>query len=60
MSTTDRDGLKIFAGSTGRALAQSMCAHLEIPLGQATTTVFPDGEPTNGDQVTVDNGAILS
>ncbi|MEY4833162.1 MAG: hypothetical protein RL527_1375, partial [Planctomycetota bacterium] len=27
MSTTDRDGLKIFAGSTGRALAQSMCAH---------------------------------
>ena len=44
MSTTDRDGLKIFAGSTGRALAQAMCAHLELPLGQATTTVFPDGE----------------
>ena len=44
MSASDREQLKIFAGSTGRALAQSMCDHLELPIGQAQTVVFPDGE----------------
>ncbi len=44
MSANDREQLKIFAGSSGRALAQSMCEHLELPLGKAQTTVFPDGE----------------
>ena len=44
MSTTDRDNLKIFASRSGRELAQKMCDHLELPLGQAETVQFPDGE----------------
>jgi len=44
MSAGDRDSLKIFAGTTGRSLAQAMCRHLELPLGAAETKRFPDGE----------------
>jgi ribose-phosphate pyrophosphokinase len=44
MSTTDRDNLKIFASRSGRELAQKMCEHIELPLGQAETVQFPDGE----------------
>ena len=44
MSAADRDTLKIFAGTTGRDLARAMCEHLELPLGEAETKVFPDGE----------------
>jgi ribose-phosphate pyrophosphokinase len=44
MSDSDRDVLKIFAGRAGRALASSMCEHLDLPLGRATTELFPDGE----------------
>jgi ribose-phosphate pyrophosphokinase len=44
MSATDRDHLKIFATRIGRELAQRMCDHIEIPLGQAETVQFPDGE----------------
>jgi len=44
MSAADRESLKIFAGTAGRDLAQRMCDHLELPLGLAQTTVFPDGE----------------
>ena len=36
--------LQIFAGKTSTALAEKVCAHLKIELGQARTTVFPDGE----------------
>ncbi|MSR44487.1 MAG: ribose-phosphate pyrophosphokinase [Phycisphaerales bacterium] len=44
MSASDREQLKIFAGSTGRALANAMCDHLKLPVGSAQTTAFPDGE----------------
>jgi len=44
MSATDRDHLKIFAGRSGRELAQAMCDHLTLPLADGTTEVFPDGE----------------
>ena len=44
MTATDQDQLKIFAGRTGRTLATAMCRHLDLPLGQAETKVFPDGE----------------
>jgi ribose-phosphate pyrophosphokinase len=44
MSATDRDHLKIFAGRSGRDLAQAMCDHLNLPLADGTTEVFPDGE----------------
>ncbi len=36
--------LQIFAGKTSTTLAEKVCSHLKIELGQARTTVFPDGE----------------
>ncbi len=36
--------LQIFSGRSSGALAEKVCAHLKIPVGQARTTVFPDGE----------------
>ncbi len=44
MSHTDRDSLKIFTGRASRGLAESICRHLELPLGQGHTDMFPDGE----------------
>ena len=44
MSAADGDHLKIFAGRAGRELAEAMCGHLNIPLAQAKTELFPDGE----------------
>ncbi|MBL9119805.1 MAG: ribose-phosphate pyrophosphokinase [Phycisphaerae bacterium] len=44
MSAGDREHLKIFAGTSGRILAEAMCAHLELPLGLGKPTRFPDGE----------------
>ncbi len=44
MSREDSDSLKIFCGRASRALAERMCRHLEIPLGQGHTDMFPDGE----------------
>ncbi len=36
--------LKIFAARSGQELAEKMCQHIGIPLGQASTVQFPDGE----------------
>ncbi len=36
--------LKIFAGNSNRNLAEEICGHLKIPLGQADVSRFPDGE----------------
>ncbi|MDX2119343.1 MAG: ribose-phosphate pyrophosphokinase [Planctomycetota bacterium] len=36
--------LKIFAGRSGQHLAAKIAAHLKLPVGEARTTVFPDGE----------------
>jgi ribose-phosphate pyrophosphokinase len=44
MSHADRDHLKIFAGRAGRALAEAMCEHLDLPLANGLTETFPDGE----------------
>ncbi|MCA9296776.1 MAG: ribose-phosphate diphosphokinase, partial [Phycisphaerales bacterium] len=44
MSAADRNALKIFAGRAGRHLAEEMCAHLNLPLAEATVERFPDGE----------------
>jgi ribose-phosphate pyrophosphokinase len=44
MSAADRNALKIFAGRAGRHLAEEMCAHLNLPLAEATAERFPDGE----------------
>lgn len=44
MSNADANTLKIFAGRQTRPLAERVCRHLDLPLGQARTTVFPDSE----------------
>ena len=44
MTASDREHLKIFAGRAGRHLAEAMCDHLGLPLGQGASTTFPDGE----------------
>ena len=36
--------LKIFSGNSNRALAEEICRHIGVPLGDATVTSFPDGE----------------
>jgi len=36
--------MKIFCGSAHRQLAQSICARIGVPLGDATVDTFPDGE----------------
>ena len=36
--------LKVFSGSANRSLAEEICKHLRIPLGNANTTTFSDGE----------------
>ncbi|MEO1007215.1 MAG: ribose-phosphate pyrophosphokinase [Planctomycetota bacterium] len=40
----DADSMKIFAGRNSIALAEHVCAHLDLPLGEARTSIFPDGE----------------
>lgn len=37
-------GLKIFSGNSNRPLAEEICASINVPLGEATVTSFPDGE----------------
>lgn len=44
MNATHAGALKVFAGRHSVELAQRICNYLEIPLGQARTSVFPDGE----------------
>jgi ribose-phosphate pyrophosphokinase len=44
MSRSDRDYLKIFPGRSSRDLTERMCKYLDLPIGQAHTDVFPDGE----------------
>jgi ribose-phosphate pyrophosphokinase len=36
--------LKIFSGNSNRPLAEEICQHIGVPLGEATVTSFPDGE----------------
>ncbi|MDQ5980530.1 MAG: ribose-phosphate pyrophosphokinae, partial [Verrucomicrobiota bacterium] len=36
--------LKIFSGSSNRALAEEICQSIGVPLGDATVNCFPDGE----------------
>src|SRR5580700_8469160 len=42
MSSTS--GLKIFSGNSNRPLAEEICKAIDVPLGSATVTCFPDGE----------------
>ncbi len=38
------DDLKIFSGNANRPLAEKICKHLDIPLGEAVVGRFSDGE----------------
>jgi ribose-phosphate pyrophosphokinase len=44
MSRSDASELKVFCGRASRELAEGICRHLDIPLGQGHTDMFPDGE----------------
>jgi ribose-phosphate pyrophosphokinase len=44
MSRADRDDLKVFCGRASRELTEKICRHLDLPLGQGHTDMFPDGE----------------
>jgi hypothetical protein len=37
-------GMRIFAGRNSKPLAEKVCRHMGMPLGDARTQVFPDGE----------------
>ncbi|MEM7755656.1 MAG: ribose-phosphate pyrophosphokinase [Planctomycetota bacterium] len=36
--------LKVFAGRNSKLLAKRVCDHMDMPLGDAKTHIFPDGE----------------
>ncbi|MBK8475090.1 MAG: ribose-phosphate pyrophosphokinase [Opitutaceae bacterium] len=36
--------IKVFSGNANRPLAEEICRMIELPLGDATVTTFPDGE----------------
>ena len=36
--------LKIFTGNSNKPLAREICDYLEVPLGDAVVTSFPDNE----------------
>ena len=38
------DNIRIFTGNSTRELAQKICGHLSLPLGQAMVSAFSDGE----------------
>ena len=44
MSRSDANHLKIFAGRHSIELTQRVCEHLDLPMGNARTEPFPDGE----------------
>ncbi len=44
MNDSDTNMMRIFAGRGSRHFGEKVCAHLDIPLGQSTTELFPDGE----------------
>jgi ribose-phosphate pyrophosphokinase len=44
MSRADADDIKIFAGRASEDLTAKICNHLDLPMGQTNTEMFPDGE----------------
>ncbi len=46
MSPDDRDAIKIFSGRASQELGRRICDYLNLPMGQARTLMFPDGELT--------------
>jgi len=46
MSGENNDFLKIFCGRASKELGERICRHLNLPMGQGHTHMFPDGEIT--------------
>ncbi|MCC7387677.1 MAG: ribose-phosphate pyrophosphokinase [Phycisphaerales bacterium] len=44
MTMDGNNELRVFAGRNSRVLAEQVCAHMGIAIGEARTDVFPDGE----------------
>jgi len=44
LSYLDNNDIKIFAGRASRDLAEGVCSHMGLALGQGHTDMFPDGE----------------
>ncbi|HZW11446.1 MAG TPA: ribose-phosphate pyrophosphokinase [Phycisphaerales bacterium] len=44
MTMDGNNELRVFAGRNSRELAERVCDHLQMPVGEARTIVFPDGE----------------
>ena len=44
MTAADRETLRIFAGSGGKQLAESMAQHLNLRVSAGSAERFPDGE----------------
>ena len=44
MPDIDPNEIKIFAGRASRGLTERICRHLNLPMGQGHTDIFPDGE----------------
>ena len=44
MTLSRNPEMKIFTGNANPALSRDICTYLEVPLGDATVTSFPDGE----------------
>jgi len=44
LNDSDTNMMRLFAGRGSRHFGEKVCAHLDIPLGQSTTELFPDGE----------------
>jgi ribose-phosphate pyrophosphokinase len=44
MTKPDLENMKVFCGRASRTLCESICRHLDLPMGQGRTDLFPDGE----------------
>jgi ribose-phosphate pyrophosphokinase len=44
MTMDGNNELRVFAGRNSRDLTERVCDHLRMPVGEARTVVFPDGE----------------
>jgi ribose-phosphate pyrophosphokinase len=44
MTQPDADQIKLFCGRASRQLGERICRHLNLPMGQGHTDMFPDGE----------------
>lgn len=44
MTMDGNNELRVFAGRNSRELTERVCGHLRMPIGEARTVVFPDGE----------------